>query len=85
MRAERLKAEKDISALGLECNVKNISIIGASGSIGTQTLDVLRSEKDINLVGASVHSNLKVLRSIIEEFGVMMWRLLTPKSAVMRS
>lgn len=50
--------------------MKNISIIGASGSIGTQTLEVLRSEKEIKLVGASVHSNLKVLRSIIEEFGV---------------
>lgn len=51
--------------------MKNISIIGASGSIGTQTLEVLRSEKEIKLVGASVHSNLKVLRSIIEEFGVI--------------
>lgn len=51
--------------------MKNISIIGASGSIGTQTLEVLRSEKEIKLAGASVHSNLKVLRSIIEEFGVM--------------
>jgi 1-deoxy-D-xylulose-5-phosphate reductoisomerase len=76
MRAE---SEGYISALGLECNVKNISIIGASGSIGTQTLDVLRSEKDINLVGVSVHSNLKVLRSIIEEFGVMNVAVTDPK------
>lgn len=48
--------------------MKNISIIGASGSIGTQTLDVLRKEKNIQLAGVSVHRNLQVLKDIIEEF-----------------
>jgi 1-deoxy-D-xylulose-5-phosphate reductoisomerase len=48
--------------------LKNIAIIGASGSIGTQTLDVLRKEKGIVLSGVTVHKNLSVLKDIIEEF-----------------
>jgi len=48
--------------------LKNIAIIGASGSIGTQTLEVLRKEKELFLVGVSVHSNLEKLKEIIIEF-----------------
>lgn len=48
--------------------MKNIAIIGASGSIGTQTLDVLRKEKGIVLSGVTVHKNLSVLKDIIDEF-----------------
>lgn len=48
--------------------MKNIAIIGASGSIGTQTLDVIRKEKEIVLKGVSVHSNLEKLKEIILEF-----------------
>ncbi|HSR03079.1 MAG TPA: 1-deoxy-D-xylulose-5-phosphate reductoisomerase, partial [Proteiniclasticum sp.] len=48
--------------------MKNIAIIGASGSIGTQTLEVLRKEKELFLVGVSVHSNLDKLKEIIIEF-----------------
>ena len=48
--------------------LKNIAIIGASGSIGTQTLEVLRSENELLLAGVSVHSNLEKLKEIIMEF-----------------
>lgn len=48
--------------------LKNIAIIGASGSIGTQTLEVLRSENELLLTGVSVHSNLDKLKEIIMEF-----------------
>ncbi|NCC80553.1 MAG: 1-deoxy-D-xylulose-5-phosphate reductoisomerase, partial [Clostridia bacterium] len=48
--------------------MKNIAIIGASGSIGTQTLEVLRSENELLLTGVSVHSNLDKLKEIIVEF-----------------
>ena len=48
--------------------MKNIAIVGASGSIGTQTLDVLRKEKGVVLSGVTVHRNLSVLKDIIEEF-----------------
>lgn len=48
--------------------LKNIAIIGASGSIGTQTLEVLRKENELLLTGVSVHSNLDKLKEIIMEF-----------------
>ena len=48
--------------------MRNIAIIGASGSIGTQTLEVLRKENGLFLAGVSVHSNLEKLKDIIMEF-----------------
>ncbi len=48
--------------------MRKIAIIGASGSIGTQTLDVIRKERDISLVGVSVHKNIEKLKEIILEF-----------------
>lgn len=49
--------------------MKNISILGATGSIGTQTLDVIRkSEGAINLVAVSANSSVKKIIDIIEEF-----------------
>lgn len=50
--------------------MRSISIIGASGSIGTQTLEVLRQEKEIGLEGISIHRNLGKLKEIVEEFNV---------------
>jgi 1-deoxy-D-xylulose-5-phosphate reductoisomerase len=55
---------------GLEDTLRSISIIGASGSIGTQTLEVLRQEKEIGLEGISIHRNLGKLKEIVEEFNV---------------
>ncbi len=49
--------------------MKNISIVGATGSIGTQTLDVVRKEKDsFNLVAISFNKNFEMAINIIEEF-----------------
>ncbi|MBE6054681.1 MAG: 1-deoxy-D-xylulose-5-phosphate reductoisomerase [Clostridium sartagoforme] len=49
--------------------MKNISILGATGSIGTQTLDVIRnSNNDINLVGVSANSSVNKIIDIINEF-----------------
>ena len=49
--------------------MKNISIIGATGSIGTQALDIIRQEKDsFILMAFSVHSNYKKAIEIIDEF-----------------
>ncbi|MEO0264101.1 MAG: 1-deoxy-D-xylulose-5-phosphate reductoisomerase [candidate division WOR-3 bacterium] len=48
---------------------KGIALLGASGSIGKNTLEVLRKHKDkFSLVAFSVHENLDVYYSIIEEF-----------------
>lgn len=49
--------------------MKNISILGATGSIGTQALDILRSEKeDFNLIGVTANNNYCSLLKIISEF-----------------
>ena len=49
--------------------MKQICILGVTGSIGTQTLDVIRKEKKkFKLIGVSANSNFKKLISIIEEF-----------------
>ncbi|AJD91032.1 1-deoxy-D-xylulose 5-phosphate reductoisomerase [Jeotgalibacillus malaysiensis] len=49
--------------------MKKISLLGASGSIGLQTLDVLRAHKDsFELVAFSVGRNIDQARKIIQEF-----------------
>ena len=49
--------------------MKNISILGVTGSIGTQALDVLRFHKDkFKLVSISAYKNIDLTLDIIEEF-----------------
>ena len=49
--------------------MKYISILGATGSIGTQTLDVIRKEKDnFSLEGISINKNTDMAIRIIDEF-----------------
>ena len=49
--------------------MKNISLLGASGSIGTQTLDVLRSHPDqFRLVAFSVGKNIDYAVKVIQNF-----------------
>lgn len=49
--------------------MKNISILGATGSIGTQTLDVIRkSSGEIKLIGITANSSVDKVKEIIEEF-----------------
>ena len=49
--------------------MKNISILGATGSIGTQTLDVIRKSKEIlNLIGITANSSVEKIIEIIDEF-----------------
>jgi len=49
--------------------VKNISILGVTGSIGTQALDIIRHrENGISLIGVTAHRNYEKLVDIIEEF-----------------
>lgn len=50
--------------------MKNISILGATGSIGTQALDVIRKEKEsFSLIGVSVNTSYEKLIEILKEFG----------------
>ena len=48
--------------------MKNISILGSTGSIGTQTLEIIRNNKEFNAVALSVNSNIKLLEEQIREF-----------------
>lgn len=49
--------------------MKGISLLGATGSIGTQTIDIIRSNRDqFELVAIAVGKNLELTREIINEF-----------------
>ncbi len=49
--------------------MKQIIVVGSTGSIGRQTLDILRSHPDeFKLVALSCHNNLALLREQIAEF-----------------
>lgn len=49
--------------------LKHISLLGATGSIGTQTLDVIRSHPDhFNLVSMSVGRNTELALKQVQEF-----------------
>ena len=49
--------------------MKKLSILGATGSIGTQTLDVIRkSENELKLIGVTANTSVQKVIEIIEEF-----------------
>lgn len=48
--------------------MKNIVILGSTGSIGTQTLDIVRINKDLKVSAIAAGSNIKALQEQIEEF-----------------
>ncbi len=48
---------------------RNLAILGASGSIGRQTLDVAR-RLNLRVVAISVHDNTEFLHKAVEEFGI---------------
>lgn len=48
--------------------MKKISVLGSTGSIGTQTLDVVRNNKDIEVVALAAGRNIDALAKQIREF-----------------
>ena len=48
--------------------MKKIAILGSTGSIGTQTLEVVRYNKDIQVTALAAGSNVKLLEEQIREF-----------------
>lgn len=48
--------------------MKNVSILGSTGSIGTQTLDVIRRNKDINVVALAAGTRVSELAAQVREF-----------------
>ena len=48
--------------------MKKIAILGSTGSIGTQTLEVARENGDIEVLGLAAGSNIRLLEEQIREF-----------------
>lgn len=48
--------------------MKKIGILGSTGSIGTQTLEVVRANKDIKVTALAAGSNIDLLEKQIREF-----------------
>ena len=55
--------------------MRKIGILGSTGSIGTQTLEIVRSNPDLQVVALAAGSNVNLIESQIREFN--------PKMAVM--
>ena len=47
--------------------MKKIAILGSTGSIGTQTLEVVRNNRDIKVVALAAGSNIQLLEQQIRE------------------
>ena len=47
---------------------KRISLLGSTGSIGTQTLDVVRSQKDMKIVALAANRQVSLIEKQIREF-----------------
>lgn len=50
-------------------SMKKIAILGSTGSIGTQTLEVVRENGDIEVLALAAGSNIMLLEAQIREFG----------------
>lgn len=48
--------------------MRNLCLLGSTGSIGTQTLDIARNNKDINITALAAGSNVDKIEEQIREF-----------------
>ncbi len=62
--------------------MKNIAVLGSTGSIGTQTLDVVRNNNDLNVVALSAGNNIVLLEKQIREFQPQLVAVSTEEKAV---
>lgn len=62
--------------------MKNIAVLGSTGSIGTQTLDVVKNNSDkLKIVALAAHTNDVLLKKQIEEFKPLVCALSDEKAA----
>lgn len=61
--------------------IRSISILGSTGSIGTQTLDVVRRNPDVRVRALTAGSNIDLLERQIREFKPAFAALSDPKMA----
>lgn len=48
--------------------MRNIAILGSTGSIGTQTLDIVRNNPDLKVWGLAAGNNIKLMEEQVREF-----------------
>ena len=48
--------------------VKKIAILGSTGSIGTQTLELVRDNPELQVVGLAAGTNIELLERQVREF-----------------
>ncbi|NSK43864.1 1-deoxy-D-xylulose-5-phosphate reductoisomerase [Blautia luti] len=61
--------------------MKNIAILGSTGSIGTQTLDVARKNEDLRVVAVSAGKSVEKLEEQIREFHPLLAAIWDEKAA----
>lgn len=61
--------------------MKYISIIGSTGSIGTQTLDIVRNNQDLEVTALAAGSNIDLLEQQVREFSPQIVAVFDEKKA----
>ena len=61
--------------------MKKIAILGSTGSIGTQTLEVVRENKDIEVLGLAAGNNIALLEEQVREFSPKLVAVWTEEKA----
>ena len=69
----------DINGKGMY--MKNIAILGSTGSIGTQTLDVVRSNPDLKVVALAAGNSVEKMEEQIREFHPIIVGMWTEEAA----
>lgn len=49
-------------------SMKKVSILGSTGSAGTQSLDIVRNLKNVKILGLTANKNIELLKQQINEF-----------------
>ena len=61
--------------------MKKIGILGSTGSIGTQTLEIVRKEKDLQVVSLAAGRSVELMEKQVREFGPRIVAMWTPEAA----
>ena len=61
-------AVRNCDCLKEEIFVKKIAILGSTGSIGTQTLEIVRDNPDLQVTGLAAGANIELLERQVREF-----------------
>ncbi len=61
--------------------MKKIGILGSTGSIGTQTLDIVRKESDLQVVSMAAGSNVELMEKQVREFRPQVAAMWTEEAA----